>query len=76
MTRLVFDAAPSDWRAAAWWLERRRPEAYGRHARPEADIRVLAQRLADGEGLDVDELIAEAEAIMARYMDPYDDRSR
>ena len=76
MTQRVFDAAPSDWRAAAWWLERRRPAVYGRHARPEVDLRVLAQRVADGEGLDVDDVWAEAQAIMARYMDPYDDRSR
>ena len=65
MTQRVFDAAPSDWRAAAWWLERRRPETYGRHAGPTADFRKMAQRVADAEGFDVDELMEETLRVIA-----------
>jgi hypothetical protein len=37
----VQQAWRDDWRAAAWWLERRRPEAYGRR---------FFEGLADGAG--------------------------
>jgi hypothetical protein len=33
--RDINGAADRDWRAAAWLLERRHPETYGRHARQE-----------------------------------------
>ena len=29
-TATILQASLEDWRAVAWWLERRRPEAYGR----------------------------------------------
>lgn len=32
---IIQEAAPQDWRAAAWWLERAHPDDYGRAARME-----------------------------------------
>lgn len=31
LMEVVHEATPSDWRAAAWILERRFPEEFGRH---------------------------------------------
>jgi transposase len=53
------------WTAAAWWLERRRPDDYGRRDRVEITLRQQAERLAAERGLDPEELIAEAERIVA-----------
>lgn len=36
LTKCLVDAATKDWRAAAWWLERRRPEVYGAKVPAEA----------------------------------------
>lgn len=45
MIRAVWEAAQSgDWRAAFWWLERRRPQEWGRHS--PADPEVLARVFA------------------------------
>lgn len=67
MMEVINRAAPRTWRAAAWWLERRRPETYGRHAGPTADFRKMVRRMAAAEGLDADELLREVERIAARY---------
>ncbi len=32
---IIQEAAPNDWRAAAWWLERAHPDEYGRSTRME-----------------------------------------
>jgi hypothetical protein len=53
------------WQAAAWWLERRRPDDYGRRERIELTLRQQAQKLAAELGIDAAELIAEAERIVS-----------
>lgn len=63
-TAAVVHAVPTTWQAAAWWLERRRWQQYGRHERIEVDLRREAERLASElDGVTADQLIAEAEAI-------------
>ena len=68
-TALVARAAedPKTWTAAAWWLERRHWQEYGRKERVEMsiDVRGLAERVAADDGLDADVLLAEAERILA-----------
>lgn len=63
---IVADAAPKSWQAAAWWLERRRSEHFGRHDRVEmtVDVRKEAERVAAEFGLDPDAVMAEAEAVL------------
>ena len=63
---IVAEAAPKSWQAAAWWLERRKFEDYGRHERVDVtfDTRKEAERLAAELGLDVETVMAEAEAIL------------
>jgi transposase len=56
-------AADGVWTASAWWLERKRPDEWGRRERVDLTIRQHAERLAQEQGLDVEELIAEAERI-------------
>jgi hypothetical protein len=58
---------PKTWTAAAWWLERRKYADYGRKDKVEMtiDLRKEAERIAAEQGLDVDEVLREAEAIMA-----------
>ena len=49
---------------AKWWLERRRPDDYGRREKVEITVRQQAERLAADLGLNVEELLAEAERIV------------
>jgi hypothetical protein len=51
------------WQAAAWKLERRDPDGYGRRDRLELTIRETAEHLASQHGLDAARLIDRAEAI-------------
>lgn len=66
-TLAVQQAVPKNWQAAAWWLERRRHESYGRRDRVDMaiDLKGLAEKVANADGLDPDELLAEAERIIA-----------
>lgn len=60
-------ANEGNWQAAAWKLERRYPEDFGRRDRISIthSVHEEARRLAEQYGLDPDEVIAEAEAILA-----------
>lgn len=49
-------AMRDDWRAAAWWLERRRADEYGR--REKIDVEVYIRRRARELGLDEDVALA------------------
>jgi transposase len=66
---LVAEAAvsPKNWTAAAWWLERRHPDEYGRRDRVEVtlDVKTLSAKIAAERGLDESEVMAEAERILA-----------
>jgi len=52
------------WQAAAWWLERRRRGVYAQRAVVTINLRERAQAIADELGLDVDEILEEAERIV------------
>lgn len=54
---VIAKAAPSDWRAAAWRLERRRPERYGRAAVEETlpDAPIAEQAIFNPNRLDREE---------------------
>jgi len=60
-------AAQTTWQAAAWYLERRIPEYWGRRDRLDVtmDFHKEAERIAEESGLPLDEVLAEAEAILA-----------
>lgn len=75
VTRVAQAVAEGDWHAAAWWLERRRPADFGRRDRVEmtVDIRRAAEEIAAADGLDVDDVIAAAERIVAHAGVPGDD---
>lgn len=62
----VAQAAKTNWQAAAWWLERRKHEDYGRRDRVDMslDLRKAAEEIAQADGLDPAALIAEAERIV------------
>ncbi len=52
-TALILNAATTDPRHAEWWLERRRPDDYGR--RDKVDLEVYVRQRARELGLDEDE---------------------
>ena len=60
VTVLMKAVQEGDTAAAKWWLERRRQDDWRQHDKIEIDLRTYAAEIAADEGLDVDELIAEA----------------
>jgi transposase len=56
-------ASRGTWQAAAWWLERRRPQVWGQRVRIDVEERI--RTLATQYGLDGDEAVAEAERLLA-----------
>ena len=65
MVAHVAKAAQDGTWQAAWWLERRRPDDYGRRDRVDVTVRQQVQKLAAQMGIDAAELIAEAEPIVS-----------
>lgn len=65
---LIRRAAQTQWQAAAWWLERRYSEEWGRKDR--VDVKMLIQREADRlsqeMGIDSKEVVREVERLLAR----------
>lgn len=58
--RIVKAAASKSWQAAAWLLERRRPEDFGRRDRLDVLIEREAQAVADQLGISLDEVMKRA----------------
>ena len=65
-TSLVQTAALPSWQAAAWWLERRKYMDFGRRDRVEVKIDLKAEvaKLAADLGLNEEDVLAEAEALL------------
>ena len=66
-TAFVAAATITNWTAAAWWLERRRPDHYARRERIDLNVDLSGEvrKLAQERGLDESVILAEAEAILA-----------
>jgi len=50
---IIKKAMPETWQAAAWWLERRKPDDYGRNLALRADkevARIIAELFAENAG--------------------------
>jgi hypothetical protein len=67
-------ASEGDWKAAAWKLERRWPDTYGRRLQADftLNIKALAAKVASELGLDVEVLMAEAHALLTEGHDAAD----
>jgi hypothetical protein len=67
-------ATDGNWQAAAWKLERRYPDQYGRKLQADLmlNIKALAGKVASELGLDVEVLMAEARALLTEGRDAAD----
>jgi transposase len=66
VAQIAQSAHAGQWTAAAWWLERKFPDEWGRRDRIEITLRQQAEQLAAELGMDVAEVLAEAERIATR----------
>jgi hypothetical protein len=62
-SKIAQAADAGTWQAAAWWLERRHPDEYSRRDRVEVTFDL--RKFAEERGLDPDEVMAEADAILS-----------
>lgn len=64
--QIVKAAHGGTWQAAAWWLERRNQNSWGK--RIDVNIRAIVEQYATQNGLDPVELLDEAERILAEHV--------
>lgn len=64
---VIAKASATNWQAAAWWLERRKYQDFARRDKVEMsiDLRTVSARIAQEAGLDPDDVLAEAERVLA-----------
>lgn len=65
LVTIVRQAARTNWRAALELLGRRWPETWGRHERVDVELRLQVKRLAAEFELSEQEILAEAERLVA-----------
>lgn len=67
VTVIAKAANDGTWQASAWWLERRKHEDYAQRSKVDMsiDIKREVERIAAANGLDPDEVLAEAERVLA-----------
>lgn len=65
---IIHQAMPKNWQAAAWFLERRYPDDWGRKDRVtiEHQLQQEAERIAVEMGLDKDQVLVDAQRILTR----------
>lgn len=65
---IIRRAASESWQAAAWWLERRYPDEWGRKDRVTLEhlLSQEVERMAGELGLSKEDILADAERILAR----------
>lgn len=61
---VIQESMRKDWRAAAWWLERRRQDEWGKRENVDITIHREAERVARETGLDAEDIVAEAERLL------------
>jgi hypothetical protein len=65
LVAIVRQAATTNWRAALELLGRRWPDSWGRHDRVDVELRTQVKRLAAEPDLSEQEILAEAERLVA-----------